>query len=125
MKAHILVVEDEPELRRLIAAILEKSGYTVAVAEHGGQAIALLRQKTADLVITDLLMPEQDGIETILKLRQHWPKLPVIAISGGGQLSADYYLKIAKQFGAASLLMKPFTPEELLQHIATVLESPS
>lgn len=123
MKAHILLIEDEPALRSLFQMILESARYRVTLAGHGREAMALLAQHTFDLVITDVLMPEQDGIETIVEVRRRWPDLPVLAMTGGGQIGADLYLRLAKTLGASRLLPKPFSSEELLHAVAALLAS--
>jgi DNA-binding response OmpR family regulator len=125
MKARILLIDDEPALRDLFKALLEAQGHEVAIAEHGRAAMEILRQQPFDLVMTDVLMPEQDGIETIVQIRSHWPKLRVLAMTGGGHLDAHYYLRVAKNLGATSLLQKPFSADELLHAIRGLLTVPA
>jgi CheY-like chemotaxis protein len=125
MKARILIIDDEPTLRDLFKTLLETQGHKVAVAEHGRAAIAMLGQQPFDLVLTDVLMPEQDGLETIVQIRTRWPKLRVLAMTGGGHLDANFYLRVAKSLGATSLLQKPFSADELLHAIRGLLTVPA
>ena len=125
MKARILIIDDEPALRDLFKALLEAQGHEVAVAHHGREAIAMLGERSFDLVMTDVLMPEQDGLETIMQIRGRWPKLRVLAMTGGGHLDAHYYLRVAKNLGATSLLQKPFSADELLHAIRGLLTVPA
>jgi DNA-binding response OmpR family regulator len=117
--AHILVIDDE-SIRSMLALILQKEGHRISVAENGKIGMNLFKAEGADLIITDLVMPEQEGVETIMQLRQQFPELPVIAMSGGGS-RADTYLAICKRLGVRSTLAKPFTIEELLKTVTTVL----
>lgn len=117
----ILVVDDEPEVREIVLTILRLAGYEVAGAEHGGEALRELEQRSYDVVITDLLMPDKDGVETIREVRKRFPQLRIIAMSGGGHVAKESYLKMAQVFGANALLAKPFSRDELLRTVATVL----
>jgi CheY-like chemotaxis protein len=121
MAAHILLIEDEPILRAVLTKRLEMLGFTVSAAEHGRKALALFAEKTADLVVTDILMPEVDGFQTIIQLRQREPKLPILAMTGGGELDPDFYLRIARGLGSTQLLRKPFLFEDLYNVIQTLL----
>lgn len=114
----ILVVDDEAGVRGLLREILTAAGYLVAEAENGNQAVRLIRSRAFDLMITDLVMPEQEGLETIQLLRRQQPDLRIIAISGafGGS-----FLKVAKSLGAHAALAKPVSPEELLETVRQVL----
>jgi DNA-binding response OmpR family regulator len=118
--ARILLIDDDELLRGVLAKALAHAGHTVVQAENGRQGVELLRQSTLDLVITDLIMPVQEGVETILQLRRERPGLPVIAISGGVN-NSKFYLDIAGKMGAKHVLAKPFTPQELLKVISDVL----
>jgi DNA-binding response OmpR family regulator len=122
--AHILVIDDENEIRTMVAMILEHEGYEVTVAENGKIGMARFRAKPADLVITDLVMPEQEGVETIMQLRREFPKLPVIAMSGGIARS-ETYLDICRRLGVRGTLAKPFGMAELLALVKPALESKS
>jgi CheY-like chemotaxis protein len=116
--ATILVVDDSPGTRRILRHLLVKAGY--AVEEAGGGRAALLRVAAGGvgLVITDLVMPEGEGLETIRSLRRDLPDLPVIAISG---VPDESYLRMAKFLGARSALPKPITEEVLLAEVGRFL----
>ena len=116
----ILVVDDDPNILRLTQLCLKRLGYAVAVASSGKEAIGLLRRENVDLVITDIVMPEMDGFELLGALGEKFPNLPVIAMSGGGQLSAETYLKMAPGFHTAGTLYKPFNAEGLSRAIKAV-----
>ncbi|HTQ52249.1 MAG TPA: response regulator [Candidatus Acidoferrales bacterium] len=113
----ILLIEDDSNLRRMLYYDLIEAGYTVSEAIHGADGLRQLHAHPADLVITDMLMPEMDGVETVQQLRRSFPGLKIIAISGGGLASPDHYLKIAQKLGADKTLKKPFTFPELLDAI--------
>jgi len=119
--ARILVADDEAGVRGFLRDVLEQGGYDVVEAENGKRALQAVRVGQVDLVITDLVMPEQEGIETMQVLRKIAPGIPVIAISGafGGQ-----YLKHARILGAAAVLSKPVNAEQLLDSVSTALTHP-
>jgi CheY-like chemotaxis protein len=119
--APILVVEDEEIVREAIRQLLESEGYRVFDTPHGAIAMRLLHEHPIDLVITDLLMPEQEGLETILQIRQLWPELKIIAISGGGRFGLTNFLDVAKRFGADRTFAKPFDRQELLAAVRELL----
>ena len=110
----ILVIEDDRGVRDYLITILVRAGYTAVAARDGQEGVKLHRRAPADVVITDIIMPEKDGIETILDLRRTNPVPRVIAISGGGHISADDYLRSATMLGADLALCKPFTGDEIL-----------
>lgn len=122
---HILVVDDEPEVREIVLTILRLAGYRVAGAEDGIDALRVLARESFDGVITDLLMPDKDGVETIRDIRKLYPTLKVVAMSGGGHVAKESYLKMAQMFGADAVLAKPFTREELLHTAATIFDPPA
>jgi CheY-like chemotaxis protein len=103
--ASILVVEDSDDLRRAVGEILEQAGHEVVLAESGKKAVQLCQEKTFDLVITDLAMPDMDGLELIRSLRTSHPELPVLAMSG---TFTGQFMKIATTLGAVGTLEKPF-----------------
>jgi CheY-like chemotaxis protein len=117
----ILLVDDNDSFRRPLSQTLEQSGYEVESATDGAMAVRLFRQKLFDLVITDLIMPEKDGLEVIAELRRLQPELKVIAISGGGWVHPRDYLPMARFLGASETLAKPFTAAEILRLVANVL----
>ena len=119
----ILVVDDDDMLREVIASALTHAGHFVVEASDGRQALDLFRATTFDLVLTDIIMPGQEGIETIMQLRHRQPTLRIVAMSGGSSHS-KFYLDVAARLGARRILAKPFTPDHLLHTIATVLAEP-
>ena len=122
---HILLVDDDEAVRSVLRRGLERAGYEVREAGEGGAALKLLASAPADLVITDLVMPDMEGIELILALRKTHPKLPVIAMSGGGRaVGPGSYLQIARACGAVKILAKPFATEQLLAALQELLGPP-
>jgi len=119
--AHILVVDDDEQMRGLLRAMLGQHDHEVETAADGKAALALVRRNAPDLVITDIVMPEKEGIETIMTIRGDFPDLPIIAISGGGQVDGECYLRMARKLGATSTLAKPFGPDELIDTVQDVL----
>lgn len=122
----ILVIEDERQVREVLKQILEKAGYDVDVADDGCSGLERYRQSPADMVITDILMPNKNGLETIEELVGENPKLPIIAISGGGPgEKAQFALDVAKMCGAVRVLAKPFSRKEILETVIDLLNSKS
>jgi DNA-binding response OmpR family regulator len=120
----ILLVDDDTALRRLLRLNLTKMGYTVAEASNGKEALAKQESDPVELVLTDLIMPEKEGLETIPELRRKYPQIKIIAMSGGGRGSAANYLKIAKMMGADRVMTKPFSYQELAAAIAQIMPKP-
>jgi CheY-like chemotaxis protein len=118
----ILVVDDDAAVRDSIAMLLEGVGFQVDQADHGASGMRLLRANQPDLIITDILMPQKEGIETIREIRAVLPQTPIIAISGGAEPGADY-LKMAQSFGASAILAKPFDPTVLLELVNRLLSA--
>lgn len=110
----VLVIDDDILVRRTISRILQHGGYEVTLAEDGAKGVAKFRSERPDLVITDIIMPEQEGIETIIQLLRDNPAARIIAVSGGGRLGSMDFLTVASKLGAAAILRKPFEPAELL-----------
>lgn len=121
MSQRILVIDDDVAVRTTLKLVLEDSGYTVAVAENGRAGMVLYRTLLPDLVITDIIMPDQEGIETIIEIRKDHPTAPILAISGGGRIGDTQFLTLAKALGASHVLAKPFAPAELLDVVAQCL----
>ena len=120
----ILVVDDEDQIRRLICETLERAGYHVTEARDGKEALALYRLAPADLVIMDILMPDQDGLETTVALRRESPDVKIIVITGGNDMIGILnYLDVAKMLGAHSTLQKPFEMKTLLETIQAELQA--
>lgn len=122
--ARILVIEDEEDIRELCKRLLVREGHEVVDAENGEIGLSLYRQDPTDLIITDLFMPEKDGIETIRELRRDFPDVKIVAISGGAKsVSGVTFLKVAGHLGAIETLAKPFSKEELLTAVNKALQS--
>jgi len=121
--ARILLVDDDDTVRTVLSIMLEREGHTVVQGVNGNDALRQLRHHTVDLVITDLVMPEKEGLETIMEVRRTYPQLKVIAMSGGGTGRSKAYLTMAKSLGAERVLKKPFTAEDLLKEIKTLLST--
>lgn len=120
--ANILVIDDETELRNVIRKALSRSGHDVAEAENGSVALAMLHQNQAfDLVITDIFMPDTDGIQTLRQMKAEYPDLKVVVMSGGGNRIARDYLPMAKALGASLTVSKPFDPIEFADQINNLL----
>lgn len=118
--ATILVVDDDPQLRELLREVLEMAGYRVLTAKHGGEGWRLLNAHHPHLVITDIVMPEHEGIELLTQIRHMDARPRVIAISGGF-VSSESYLKAARHLGADSTIGKPFLPAQMLDEVARLL----
>ena len=124
--AKILIIDDNDDLRTVVADILVAAGHEVVEAADGVQGIELQRNSPAILVITDILMPEKEGIETIRDLAREFPALRIIAMSGAGRSrSSDRLPFIAKELGAHAFLRKPFGSDELLESVRKVLDQPT
>jgi len=119
--ARILVIEDDDQIRTILREVLELEGYDVVEARDGREGVKIYREKSFDLVITDMVMPQKDGIETIADLQAMSPEVKIIAISGGDRLGPEPYLAIAKGFGAANVFTKPFMIRELLEAVKRTL----
>ena len=117
MPRRILVIEDDEQMCAMLTQVLEKEGYAVVDAPNGKVGMKLYKENGADLVITDLIMPEKEGIETIRELRQDNPDVKIIAISGGGTIKPEEYLAIAERLGVQKTLVKPFRKEEILEAV--------
>ena len=117
----ILVIDDEAPVRDMMRQALERAGYEVADAEDGRQGMVQLRQQPVDLVITDILMPAQEGIETIRILRKEFPQVKILAISGGGKTGKLDVLPVAQTFGAHRTLAKPFERKDLLDAVSILV----
>ena len=121
--AGILIVEDDKDLRELLKASLTKSGdHLIIDASNGKEALQKFKSLLVDLVITDLVMPEQDGIGLIMELRKIKPGLKIIAISGGGKVGPSNYLSIAETLGANAVFAKPFSIKSLLEKVDEIIK---
>jgi CheY-like chemotaxis protein len=126
----ILVIEDDVDQRELYKLVLEEAGYQVVEASNGVVGLDLYAQQACDLVITDIFMPEKEGIETILELKRRTPAVKIIAISGGGvrgsyagKPGAEIALSVAREFGVHATLFKPFSMEQLVSTVNDVIGS--
>ena len=118
--AKVLVIDDEPGIRSVMCRALEAAGHEVVAFPDGGRAIEHVRQEPADLLITDIFMPDVEGLETIREIRRIRPEIPIIAISGV-DFEGSNYLGVARKFGAVATLRKPFWPADLLELVSRVL----
>ena len=118
----VLVVDDEEDVRDMLCKMLKRSGYETQSACNGIEAMEQVRQNAIDLVITDILMPEKEGIETIIELQKEHPEVKIIAISGGGRGKAAHYLDTAKMYGAHRLFSKPFERVAMMTAVGQLLE---
>ncbi|NOT09517.1 MAG: response regulator [Gemmatimonadales bacterium] len=117
----ILLVDDDDLSRGAVHKMLERSGYAVESTGAGQDAINRYRRDSVDLVITDLIMPDVDGLEIIQELRRVNPEVRILAISGGGRVDAEEYLSVARKFGAVEVLSKPFTGQDLKRAVEIAL----
>lgn len=111
--ARILVVDDEPMLRGVVRKMLERNGHEVVDAADGALGIEAYRQLPTDIVLTDIVMPNKDGIQLIIELKKEFPSVRLIAMSGGARTSERDFLEVAKQCGVRQVLHKPFSRAEL------------
>ena len=119
----VLIVEDEKELREMLKISLIRRNFTVLEADNGKEAIIHFKPSITDLVVTDLIMPEEDGLKVIIKLRELKPSIKIIAISGGGKAGPGNYLNLAKALGANAIYSKPFSINDLIAKIEELLNS--
>lgn len=113
----ILVIDDEVHILLMLKKMLEKVGYEVDLARNGQEGIDLQNKLPADLIITDIVMPEKEGLETIVEIKSKYPDTKIIAISGGGRMDPREYLEPAKLFGASKILKKPFNQQEIVSAV--------
>lgn len=117
----ILLVEDDNDLREMLRDTLSRKNFTVLEAVDGKEAILHFKPAVTDLVVTDLIMPEEDGLKVVMKLKEIKPGLKVIAISGGGKVGPGSYLNVAKALGADAIYSKPFSLNDLVDKIEELL----
>lgn len=121
MSRKILIIDDEPLIRHMVARVLERAGYPTVSAANGAQGLTSFRGERPMLVITDLIMPEREGIETIRHIRREQPELPIIAMSGSTRAGGADFLGMAQELGATGVLRKPFDPLDLLNCVRRCL----
>lgn len=120
----VLVVDDDEQIRLVMRRSLERAGYEVFEMSDGSHATAVVRERRPDVVLTDIIMPEKEGLETIRELRREFPELAIVAMSGGGRIDHHTYLGLARKLGAAATLAKPFMPQDLIATVRRVLGEP-
>jgi DNA-binding NtrC family response regulator len=121
--ARILIIDDESQIRSMLRLMLERVGYDVIEAADGMEGIKQYRDNPADLIITDLIMPNKDGIGTIIELKKEFPQVKIIAMSGGGVNRPEGYLDGAKKLGATRTLTKPIDRDEMLNAVRETLKA--
>lgn len=119
----ILVVDDEAPVREIMELTLRQAGHRVQCVGDGVKASRTLRSAPFDVLITDLLMPDRDGLELIREARRDFPLMRIIATSGGGRVAGDQYLQLARGMGAHAVLPKPFLPRDLCDAVDHVFDS--
>jgi CheY-like chemotaxis protein len=118
----ILIVEDDNDLRTMLKVSLNRRRFIVLEAENGKEALTHFKPSVTDLVITDLIMPEEDGLKVIMRMRELKPSIKIIAISGGGKAGPGSYLNLAKALGADAIYSKPFSVNEMITKIEELLD---
>lgn len=117
----VLIVDDDPLVRGAIGACLRHSGYVVHEASDGRKALTFLSHRSVELVIADILMPDLDGIELVMRLTDRFPDIKILAISGEGQFGPGPFLTMAGHLGAHRTLAKPFEPAELVKTVQEII----
>jgi CheY-like chemotaxis protein len=120
----ILLIDDEAPVLHTLQLLLEESGYAVTVARNGKDGVTAFRTLRPDLVLTDIIMPDQEGIETIMQIRRDCPDARIIAMSGGGRIGNSDFLAIASALGANATIAKPFDIDDLLILVQRTLAEP-
>ncbi len=121
----ILIIDDDHHILLMIKKMLERAGFEIELASNGNEGLELFKRSQADLVITDIIMPEKEGLETIREMKRLRSDLKIIAMSGGGKISADNYLNTAKIFGASKVLEKPFSQKTMISTVTDLLGASS
>lgn len=119
--ARILIIEDDQVLREMLVIVFELDRHVVMAATNGNEGLGLAERYSFDLVITDMVMPEKEGVETIMELRRKRPETKIIAVSGGGKGKASDYLAMAAMLGAHRTIAKPFSKAEIQSVVAELL----
>jgi len=116
--ARILVIDDDDQMLEILRKMLSRAGYEVLMASNGKTGVELYRKEQPDVVITDVIMPEKEGAEVIFELQKEFPDIKIIAMSGGGEVKAEDYLKsITSLSNVKHTFEKPFTMDEMLQAV--------
>ncbi len=119
--ARILVVDDDESIRMMLRLILEGEGYEVTEADDGDKAIKAYRQEQCDLIITDIVMPEKEGLQMIMELKKDFPDVKIIVMSGGGRVAPTSYLNLAQKLGANRAFSKPFERKKLVDAVKELI----
>jgi DNA-binding response OmpR family regulator len=117
----ILIIDDDHHILLMIKKMLERAGFEVDLASNGDEGLKIFKKLSFDLVITDIIMPEKEGLETIREMKRLRSDLKIIAMSGGGKVSSDNYLNTAKIFGATKIMTKPFTQNQMVSAVRELL----
>jgi DNA-binding response OmpR family regulator len=118
---NILLVDDDDQLRSMLKIVLTRAGHEVQEACNGNEALKFQSKRPADLMITDIIMPDREGLDTIRELRRNNTDIKIIAMSGGSRVTAQDYLTLARKLGADYVLAKPFSNQEILRAVQLVL----
>jgi DNA-binding response OmpR family regulator len=121
MTKRILIIDDDLAVRHTLTAVLEERGYEVIAAANGQLGIAAFRRERPDLLVTDIVMPVKEGLQTIREIRQEQPDMRIIAISGGSRTERHDFLEIARELGAWDVIVKPFDPDDLAARVLSCL----
>jgi CheY-like chemotaxis protein len=121
--AKILVIDDDPSIQTMLKKMLEKAGYEVDIACNGSEGLEKIESCPPDLLVTDIVMPEKEGLELIFYLRRKNPELKIIAISGGGRFNYEGYLTSAKHLGANLIFQKPLVHKEFIQAVSDLINT--
>ena len=121
--AKILVIDDDPSILTMLKRMLEKEGYEVDTAFNGSEGLEKIESFPPDLLVTDIVMPEKEGLELIFYLRKNNPGLKIIAISGGGRFNYEGYLTSAKYLGADLTFQKPLIHKEFVQAVSDLINN--
>lgn len=113
----VLLIDDEPMVRKIVRKMLERAGHEVVDVENGREGLHQLKRAEFDLIVTDIIMPDVEGIEVLMTVCEQHPSIAVVAMSGGGSIGNVDFLDVARKLGAAATLQKPFTSEALLEAI--------
>ena len=121
--AKILIIDDDIQFRKMLRQVLERAGYEVSEASDGNEGTMTYESESVDIVITDLIMPKKEGIETISELKKNYPEIKIIAISGGGRVGPESYLTFAEKLGARYTFSKPLDRTKMLEAVHELLNS--
>ncbi|OGV51444.1 MAG: hypothetical protein A2X49_16975 [Lentisphaerae bacterium GWF2_52_8] len=121
MSKRVLIAEDDDEIRELLIDALSGAGYEAVGAKDGFEALREATQKSCDLMVVDIIMPDKEGIETIMEFRKKFPQTLIIAISGGGRIGPRGYLETAKQLGASRTFAKPFSIPDFIAAVKEMI----